>query len=270
MSFFKGCSRQKECLILSVLLVFWVALRLPNISHPLSLKMDAASAGVAWFIDESWTHQPLTRWFAPVDHRTQWGELETGKLAPYLHVPPFALVPLGLWIQGFGKSEASLRSGGICASVLFAFLSYLSCRFWLGPWQGFGVITLMMICPQSLHYSRNVDPMITNVVWLPCMLLAYQVFERRKTSWSLSVFIWVSSCAMLYGHALGYIAHGLYPLGVSGYLYGQVVFYFLFLFGEQHPSTSILLIGHYYPSVFWHFGVCPVFQGKIFGLERFY
>jgi hypothetical protein len=188
---------RREWLWLALLLLFWVLVRLPNISHPFSLKMDAASAGVAWFIDESWSNQPASRWYAPVDHRTQWGELETGTLAPYLHCPPLALAPLGVWIRIFGLSEWSLRLGGLCSSLVFAFGAYWLCRTWFGVGQSLLVLGLMAVCPQSLHYSRSVDPIVTNMVWLPYMAWTYRRWKQTEQSpWALAFFT-VSSLGML-------------------------------------------------------------------------
>ncbi|MBF0245940.1 MAG: hypothetical protein HQL31_11835 [Planctomycetes bacterium] len=74
-----------EVLLFLALALVWVGVRLPNLSGEFGLKMDAASAGVAWFIDESWSKDPSSRIYCPVDHREQLEELRTGVLAPYLH-----------------------------------------------------------------------------------------------------------------------------------------------------------------------------------------
>jgi hypothetical protein len=204
------------------LALFWVCLRLPNLGGEMGLQMDAASVGVAWFIHESWENEPAERWFAPVDQRHQWEELETGRLKPYLHIPPLGLWPLGIWIQCFGMEPTSLRSAGI----FFSLLLLLSCILWMRGFVGdhlaFGALLLLALSPHSMHYSRNVDPMVTNAYGLPLMAWGYWRYLNHPTTKKLWQWLGLSSIAMLsYWVSFGVFgACGIYHLWKSRPLKG--------------------------------------------------
>jgi hypothetical protein len=179
------------------LALLWLVVRLPNLDSELGLQMDAASAGVAWFIAESWDKEPSRRYYAPVDQRDQWLELESGQLKPYLHVPPLGLWPLGLWIKAFGMGPTALRGAAIFFSLLLLLFSWLWMRQGFGEPLAMGALLLLALSPHSMHYSRNVDPMISHAFWLPLMAWLYGRYLARQTPARLYVWLGVSSLAML-------------------------------------------------------------------------
>lgn len=232
-------STKKITITIIILATLWVLMRLPNLNGPFTLKMDAASAGVAWFIHESWIENPESRWWAPVDHRSQWDELETGKLYPYLHVPPLAIAPVGIWIKFFGLSEVSLRSAGIAFSLLAMILGFLCVLKISGYGLALFAIGFMMLSPQSLHYSRSVDPMVTNVFWLAAMWLSYLRYAKdSKYFWAWLV---ISALGMLsYWCAFGVFASiGIYHIYSRGFQQIPKLELFLSLIW---PVAMILLI----------------------------
>jgi len=186
-------------LILSIfaLTAFWVLLRLPNIDAELGLKLDSAIASNSTYIYESWTNEPQKRLFAAVDNRFHLEKLETRAFHPYLHVPPLGVVPLGLITTQIGMKEWQIRSGCLLMSCLFLWASFALAYKLVGFKGAVGTAIVLALCPQSMHYSRNADPILISAFWAPLMALSYLYWCESKSKKAAFFFYGIAMVAML-------------------------------------------------------------------------
>lgn len=215
--------------LLPLLLVLWVALRLPNLGAELGLRMDAATAATSMFIYESYMEDPASRLFCAVDHREQFDELKTGVMKPYCHVPPLALQPLGIWQVILGNSESSLRGYGIFCSLLFFAFVWLFLRRYRGKTFALWVLLALCFMTQSVHYSRSTDPFNTWMFLAPLLWWLYLRFEDKP---SLSRFYTLCGISLLAGLAYWN------AYATAGFL---ALYHFFFGKTEQRKREGVIL-----------------------------
>lgn len=186
-----------EYLVFILVCLLWLVLRTPNLGSELGLRMDAVIASMSTYVNDSWANEPTKRLFAPVDNRFHFEKLATRELKPYVHTPPLATLPLGLTTVFFGMKEWQLRLGSVLMSLLFLICHFAFARRWLGFQTALWSSIIMATCAQSMHYSRNADPLLHQIFWLPLMAWAYLGWLKSDQTRDRVIFYFLSFLAML-------------------------------------------------------------------------